>query len=42
MSGGDIQPRQVRRLGDYFEGRLERVFEHDRNAVWRMLTEGPV
>ena len=29
----------IRRLDDGFEGRLERRVEHDRSAVWRMLTE---
>ncbi len=35
----NIDPGQIRPLGEGFEGRLERIFEHDRGAVWRMLTE---
>jgi uncharacterized protein YndB with AHSA1/START domain len=29
----------IRCLDDGFEARLERVLEHDRSSVWRMLTE---
>lgn len=39
MNGSDGRAGSVKRLGDAFEGRLERVFGHDRDAVWRMLTE---
>lgn len=39
MDEGDIQVGRLRRLDDGFEGRIERLVEHDRNAVWRMLTE---
>ncbi len=39
MDDGDVQAGQLRRLDDGFEGRIERLVEHDRNAVWRMLTE---
>lgn len=39
MDDGDIQVGRLRRLDDGFEGRLERLVAHERNAVWRMLTE---
>ena len=39
MSMGNINPGRIRPLGEGFEGRLERIFEHDQDAVWRMLTE---
>lgn len=40
MSEDNIEPGQLRILDNGFEGRLERLFiGHDRNAVWRMLTE---
>lgn len=29
----------ITRLGDIFEVRLDRVFEHDQSSVWSMLTE---
>lgn len=35
----NINPGQIRRAGDGFEGRIERLFEQDRKTVWRMLTE---
>jgi uncharacterized protein YndB with AHSA1/START domain len=39
MDEGDIQIGRLRRLDDCFEGRIARLIEHDRNAVWRMLIE---
>jgi uncharacterized protein YndB with AHSA1/START domain len=39
MSKDSVQLGRIRHLGDGFEGRLERLVEHDRNAVWRMLTD---
>lgn len=39
MDDGDVQVGRLRRLDDGFEGRIERLVEHDQNAVWRMLTE---
>jgi len=39
MDDGSVQVGRIRRLGDGFEARLERLLEHDRNTVWRMLTE---
>lgn len=39
MDGSDGRAGSIRPLGDGFEGRLERVLGHDRDAVWRMLTE---
>lgn len=39
MDKGGIQLGRITRLDDGFEARLERVVEHDRDAVWRMLTE---
>ena len=29
----------IKRLGSVFEARFERIFEHHRDAVWRMLTD---
>ncbi|MBV6271361.1 SRPBCC family protein [Alcaligenaceae bacterium CGII-47] len=34
-----FEPGRIQRLEDCFQGRLERFFEHDQDAVWRMLTE---
>lgn len=39
MSEEGFEPGQIQRLDDCFQGRLERFFEHDQEAVWRMLTE---
>lgn len=39
MDKGSVQGGRIRHLGDGFEARLERRIGHDRNAVWRMLTE---
>ncbi len=39
MGESSVQLGLIRHLGDGFEARLERLFEHDRTAVWRMLTE---
>lgn len=39
MDHGDIQVGRLRRLDDGFEGCIERLITHDRDAVWRMLTE---
>jgi len=36
---GNIKPGQFRPLGEGFEGRIERFFEQNRKAVWRMLTD---
>jgi len=39
MNNDIIVSGRIRRLADAWEGRLERWIEHDREAVWRMLTE---
>ena len=39
MEENDVRIGSIRRLGDGFEAQLKRVFGHDRDAVWRMLTE---
>ena len=39
MDENDVRLGSISRLGNNFEARLERVFAHDRDAVWRMLTE---
>lgn len=39
MSESHVQMGRIRRLVDCVEARLERHLEHDRNAIWRMLTE---
>lgn len=39
MSVSEADAGTVLDLGDRLEARLERVIEHDRWAVWRMLTE---
>ena len=39
MNADSVPLGQIRRLDNGFEGRLERLIEHDRDAVWRMLTE---
>jgi uncharacterized protein YndB with AHSA1/START domain len=39
MEENDVRIGSIRRLGNGFEARLERVFGHDQNTVWRMLTE---
>ena len=39
MSDGDWQPGSIRRVGEAFEGRLERVFGHPRETVWHALTD---
>ncbi len=39
MDEEGFKPGRIQRLDDCFQGRLERFFEHDQNAVWRMLTE---
>jgi uncharacterized protein YndB with AHSA1/START domain len=40
MNGAGDPRGQIRRLADEgYEGRLERRLDHDRHAVWRMLTE---
>lgn len=41
VDGDTVQLGWIRRLDDGIEGRLERIIGHDRNAVWRMLTEPP-
>lgn len=35
----DVRTGSIKRVGDSVEARLERVIQHDRNTVWRMLTE---
>ncbi|MGH7117418.1 MAG: SRPBCC family protein [Acetobacteraceae bacterium] len=39
MDESGVQLGRIRGLGDRVEGRIERFIEHDRDAVWRMLTE---
>lgn len=39
MEKNNVEVGQIKHLGDGFEARLERLFEQNRNAVWRMLTE---
>ncbi|TAL88211.1 MAG: SRPBCC family protein [Candidimonas sp.] len=39
MSEEGFKPGRIHRLDGCFQGRLERFFEHDQDAVWRMLTE---
>jgi len=39
MHVSDAETGRVLDLGDRLEARLERIIEHDRREVWRMLTE---
>lgn len=39
MSVSDAEAGTVLDLGDRLEARLERIVEHDRREVWRMLTD---
>ncbi|MBN9003454.1 MAG: SRPBCC family protein [Rhizobiales bacterium] len=39
MNDDAIQPGQIRRLAEGFEGCLERWMGHEQETVWRMLTE---
>jgi uncharacterized protein YndB with AHSA1/START domain len=39
MCEDSVQLGQLRRVDGGFEGKLERLIEHDREAVWGMLTE---
>ncbi len=39
MADIELQLGSIERVEGGFEGRLGRVFEHDAQAVWRMLTE---
>lgn len=39
MNKDGIELGQIRRLDHGFEGRLERLIEHDQEEVWRMLVE---
>lgn len=39
MSDDNVQLGQLRRIEGGFEGVLKRQIAHDRDAVWRMLTE---
>lgn len=39
MSENGVQAGSVSRVGDIFEARLERLFDHDRDAVWHMITQ---
>ncbi|MBN9548956.1 MAG: SRPBCC family protein [Alphaproteobacteria bacterium] len=41
MNDDAIQPGQIRRLAEGFEGCLERWMGHEQETVWRMLTEPP-
>ena len=41
MEEGDIRIGRIQRVDGGFEGRLERNIGHDRNAVWRKLTDNP-
>lgn len=42
MSASGSEPGRIRRIDGGFEGRIERVYEHDPAAVWRMLTDPQV
>lgn len=39
MSNLTINPGTIRRLGNVYEGRLDRFLDHGPDKVWRMLTE---
>lgn len=39
MEENDVRIGSINRLGNDFEAKLERFFAHNRDAVWRMLTE---
>lgn len=39
MNVSDAEAGSVLDLGDRLEARLERIIEHDRREVWRMLTD---
>lgn len=39
MGEDSVQLGRLRHVADGFEASLERLIEHDREAVWRMLTE---
>lgn len=39
MNVSDAETGRVLDLGDRLEARLERIIDHDRREVWRMLTE---
>lgn len=39
MNVSDAEAGRVMDLGDRLEARLERIIEHDRREVWRMLTD---
>lgn len=39
MSEDNIKPGTIRRVEGGFEGRIERTYEHDQAALWRMLTD---
>lgn len=39
MNVSDAESGSVLDLGDRLEARLERIIEHDRREVWRMLTD---
>ena len=38
MSESGVQAGRISRLGNIFEARLERVFEHSQTTVWPMMT----
>lgn len=39
MSASNEELGTLQRVGDQLVGRLERLLEHDRESVWRMLTD---
>jgi uncharacterized protein YndB with AHSA1/START domain len=39
MNSFSVQLGRIQPHGGGFEGRLERLFEHDRNTVWQMLSD---
>jgi uncharacterized protein YndB with AHSA1/START domain len=39
MSENGVRAGSISRLGDIFEARLERSFDHGRDVVWRMITQ---
>lgn len=39
MNVSDAETGRVLDLGDRLEARLERIIDHDRRSVWRMLTD---
>ena len=39
MSLDEVKLGTVRRIGNCFEARIERMLEHDSTEVWKMLTD---